>query len=465
MSCLTPFSFDAEVTRNDCREDKIELVLGTFSLSASRDEIEAIREHICVAPKNVREGGHADTLRLYGWLFNRPNEPQGRWNPLQIRNRSLPHVRPRERVCRPLFGGHWMLRNPTGGRDVHTVLRLSLNPMRFVRNQEAPRPIGLPATWGIARLNERDTAPNTRGEFALDGEDNWIPATGILQAFASAARWRQHLRRYVLGVAEAFTDELDRQLETHGGILTVRENFTLRKVEMAFDFAANEPTELVRSLIPLLSEYRADNCDVSAFPVPSESRAENSLCFRMGIRQGVLLRVYAKTNRRIRFEFIYEKINCRELLGEPPERGRNIGTPAPRAWDELFECLAALRARAADEMNALLQYLRQQSRVVESHYSPLSLMVRIGTILCDHELAHTVVSLLAKFGAISSRRASDELSHALHALSESGILAFDRTRRGYVPCAPYREAVAMLRGDESLYLLTTARQRRRINSP
>lgn len=334
--------------------------------------------------------------------------------------------------------------------------------MRYVRNQDVPRPIGAPAMWHEARLNERDTLPNTRGEFALDGQDNWIPATGIFRAFTNAARWREHLRRYVLGIAEAFTNELERQSEAHGGNLDVRENFTLRKVETAFDFSANEPTELVRSLIPLLSEYRADNWEVSTFPVPCESREENALCFRMGIRQGVSLRVYAKTNRRVRFEFIHERINCRALLGEP-EEGRNSGTPAPRAWDDLFACLAALRERAADEMNALLRYLRQQSRVIESHYSPLSLVVRIGTILCDHELAHTVVSLLAKFGAISSRRASDELSNALRALAESGILAFDRTRRGYVPCPPYREAVAMLRGDETIHLLTTARQRRRTN--
>ena len=113
-------------------------------------------------------------------------------------------------------------------------------------------------------------------------------------------------------------------------------------------------------------------------------------------------------------------------------------------------------------MNALLEHFRSESRIIPSHISPLSFLVTVASVLGDSDLAHTVVSLLTTHqGGISSREAPPELRAAAHKLTEAGVLAFNRARRGYQVTVPYREALSVMRGNDTLYLLTTARQRSR----
>ena len=461
MSYLPTFSFDYEVSANEGREDKIELELRDFFLRANPDELDDIRNCLAVTPFNMRD----EISEAHGWIFSRPNEAEGHRKPLQVRNSELRNPPSPERAGRPLFGGHWHLYYSPAATDTRrnycTFLRLSLNPLRFVRHQSIPRPIGSPLLWRAPRLNTQPDGVSAGGEFSLDGEDNWLPDTTPWHVFANPARWPHHLNRYVCGVGEAFTDELRRVIALQGGQLSVREDFRLKKVETAFEFGAVEPTQLVRSLIPLLMEYRADNFEMSEFPVPRTSREQNSISFSMRIRPEVSLRVYAKTNRRIRFEIIHEGMNVRELLDETPRAHGQSGPRRSRPRNAISRCLAALRENAANEMNTLLQFLRTRSRIVPSHISPLSFLVTVASVLNNRELAHTVVSLLSTFGAISSRKMSAELREGLHALTAAGVLEFNRTRRGYEVRPAYRDAVSLLREHETIFLLTTARQRRR----
>ena len=427
-----------------------------------------LREYLCAPPSNLRWNMTAEMRRSCGYLFNRPNDPQGRRNPLQVRERASPHTRLPEQAGQPLFAGHFMARysgsDTNVRRDFHTTLRLSLNPLRFVRNQNVPRPIGSAQTWARPRITERATPANNAGEFSLDGCDNWLPDTPIFLAFTTPARWRAHLRRYLQAVRDALTEELQRVAEDADILVSQRDDCSLRVVETAFEFAASEPTELVRSLHPLLSSYRADNVEESEYRGPEVKRArvENSLSYRVRIRKGVYLRVYAKTNRRVRFEIRHENINVRELLGESPLPAHQNGPRPMRTTAQLLQCLAALRQRAATEMNKFLAYCRHESRVVPSLYSPLSFIVTVASVLRDRDLSHTVVSLLTNLhGIISYRKASPELLAAAHELTEAGLLRFNRERRGYIPATPYVEAVSVLRGADALHLLTTARQRRR----
>ena len=316
-----------------------------------------------------------------------------------------------------------------------------------------------PASRRRSRITESLEPPSTNGEFSLDGKDNWIPNTGKFQTFASHLHWPRHLRSYVHTVGENFTEELRRVCDNAQTVrMSHSEDFKLRKVETAFDFAATNPTELVRSLAPLLSAYRASNAEVSEFRPPRLARDENSLSVKVQIRNGVSLRVYAKTNRRVRFEIIHDSINHRELLREPQQdHGQSVQRQRP--WRDLPKCLAALREKAADEMNELFAYFRKEKRIIPSHISPMSFLVSVASILCDREMTHTVVSLLSANGTIASRGASEELRSALLSLTKHGVLKYDSECRGYKVCAPYRHALSMLRSEETLHLLTTARVR------
>lgn len=236
----------------------------------------------------------------------------------------------------------------------------------------------------------------------------------------------------------------------------------MQEVETAFDFAAAEPTQLVRSLEPHLLSYRANNSGITQYPVPlTVDRIGNSLSVRLQIRTGVSLRVYAKTNRRVRFEIIHDEINVRELLGEQPLPITNPEARPSRPWSQVIQCFEALREKAANEMNELLQHLRRVSSVAPSHISPLSFLVAVADTLRDRELAHTVVSILTNVrGIICSRGTAPELLAAARTLTDAGLLKFSSEQRGYVPAPDYASAVALLSGVDALYLQTTARRRR-----
>lgn len=464
MPRLPAFSLDTEISAADGREDKIELSLGTFTVQATTEEMDAIRHAISVPPEIVREHGDPDEIQSFGWVFNRPNAPLGRRNPLQVRTRSLPMLSDADSRERPLFGGHWVVRGGGSGPDgqprpYFSELQLSLNPLRFVRNQRIPR--GNPSNAPVPPPNlcEVPGAGMSPGEFSLDGETNWIPDTPIFRAFASPARWDGHLRRYIRGITDAFRSELNRVANSqliHPGF---SENFRLRRVETAWEFAVTEPTELVMSLAPFLTSYKGRGAETRLYP-PMIGRIENALSITIPLRQGVSLRVYAKTNRRIRFEIIHEEMNIRELLGEPPlEQGQVSHQPRPH--EQIIDCLSAIRARAAVDLNTVFRYLRRRSAVSSSAFSPLRFLVSVATVLNDEELTHTILSLLVHNGIVASRRASPELVQALNALASAGILAYDAARRGYDVTTPYREPLSAFRSVELRRLTTTTRQRQR----
>lgn len=462
---LPPLSFEHEVTADEGREDKIDLSLGNWMLSASRAQLRDIRNYLAVPPVNARVT--ADWAVSYGYLFNRPQTGRGKMPPLRIRNRPIESAARRQFSGKPLFGGEWVAfdRGRASSplfRRFESFLYLSLNPLRFVRHQAIPRPIGAPDTWGVPRITEAERPLETGGEFALDGKDNWLPDRIVFNAFAKAERWPHHLRLYVFAVGDALTAELERVTARHTGQFLHIPDFRLRKVETAFEFAATEPTELLRSFSQQLMAYRADDFSIQHFPAPEILRVENALSLKTTIRQGVSLRVYAKTNRRIRFEIIHERINHRALLGES-RQPTGAATPQ-RDWTRLLDCLAILRQRSADEMNSLFRYMRNRSSVPRSQITPLGLLVQMASAIENYEMTHTVASLLAEFSVIASRKASCELLAALHALARNGIVKFDRQRRGYAVTPPYRQALHLLSSEDTFRLLVTARSRPRRRS-
>jgi hypothetical protein len=456
---LSPFSYNATVTADDAREDKIEVVLGDWKVRATPDEIAAIQEYI--ARPFGRAQRDAREARQYGYLFNRFSQAGG-FTRLHVRQQRLNSAAHVETSGVPLFSGYWDLLTARslrqGQREYVTALHLFLNPLRFVRYQPIPRRIGVRRSWPLRILKGEGTI-ETEGEFALDGNDNWIPATSEYDNFANAERWPQHLIRYLIGIRSAFESELERVTARWGGRYFIEENFQLRNVEVAFEFAAASPIELLWQLLEPLKEYRADNFEVREYPSDDVDRERNALCFSMKIRGGVWLRAYAKTNCRIRFEFIFDEINRRELLNEVPQPH---GTPpARRKWEQLPECLAELREQAAREMNLLLQYFRVNSHIPHSQVTPLALLVRIASLIGNHELTLTIATLLVRFKTIDPRQAGPELRRALHALKRGGILRFSKAQRGYVASPRYRQPLQFLSQHDILHLTLTARIRSR----
>ena len=451
MPTLPRFSFRARVTAEDAREDKIEASLSRWFFEATPEDLSEVRDRICTPPDHLRDD--PEQFPFYGWLFTRPSFRNSM--KLQIRNSRLPALPSAEKAGKPLFTG--VCRFQRSEHLINASLHLSLNPLRFIRHRFIPVPHGSQPI-----LTQQETLPSAGGEYSNDGEDNWIPKVPPYDHADTAEQWPQHLRRYIYGIGRAFEDELAGITSSFDGDVSHAEDFSLRKVEVIFEFETRGTTNLVRSLVPVLREYRALDNVAKEYPPAVEGKGA-CLSFFMGLRQGLALRLYAKTNRRVRFEFIFTNINRRRLLGEP-EPAPSSGPHPPRPWSQLFQCLANLREQAADEMNALLQFFGGQRKLRPSPYTALNLITGISTVLQDSELAGDIVDLLISFPAIRRRGASEEIQDALRLLVSRGILRYDSRSRGYVPRVLYREAVSVLKSNPTqvFWLRTTARQRQRM---
>ncbi len=461
MRQLQTFSFDLQVSPEDGREDKIELELGDWFVVGTPARLDELRDSLAVAPDFLR-AGDAVAVHEYGWMFNRPREVQRRRKPLVIRSHDpAPWVQDEELAQPLLFGGEWTLQYSNTGaetRNIGTSLQLSLNPLRFVRNQ--PRTtVANPASWPPARITKLPNSGRGGGEFSLDGRDNWLPDTPFYRRLASNERWPLHLQRYIAAVTGNFLSELNRVANGRATI-EPRPNFSLRKVETVWEFAHPAPTELVATIAPLLIAYAARDTQVQHFP-PTESTSGNCLCVQIGLSAGVRLRVYAKTNRRVRFEIIQDEINVREILGEPVRR-RSEGLPRQprRPWRQIVPCLTSLRVRAAEELNAVFAYLNERHRIAPSPYSPMRLIVAISTVLRDADMAHTILSLLVTQQKIVPREVSTEVVDAARLLVDAGVLEYSMQRRIYEATLPYRAPLATLRRADLRHLGNGGVQRR-----
>lgn len=463
MPTLPTFNFSLRVTPETGREDKIELSLGKWAVHGDTETLDTIREFMAAPPESLRADLSAGDLCGYGWIFNRPQNPNLRRASLKIRTHDLKNDAAESLARAPLFSGLWMFRYNDSGADtsrtIPTELHLSINPLRYVQHNPGPRPLpsANAADWPAPRLQAAEGQPDGRGEFALDGKDNWLPDTAYHAAWANPARWRHHFRSYVCGIGNAFRAELDRVTAEHGGHVTFHEDFRLKKVETAWEFAAVEPIELVRNLAPHLRDFRGLEMETTHYRAPIESRIVNSPSINIRLGANVSLRLYAKTNRRIRFEIIHEDINHRELLGEPQT---NSTSQQPRPWMRIFDCLSALRTRAANELNAVLEFLAQRTNLVPSQISGFHLLIAVASAVQSPGLAHTIISLLLG-GVINPRNAGAELLAACQSLASAGILAYDGTRRVYDVSTPYAYALAMLRTVPQGRIITKVRQRTR----
>jgi hypothetical protein len=458
---LQTFSFDLQVSPEDGREDKIELELGDWFVAGTPARLDDLRDYLAVAPALSR-AGDSIAVHEYGWMFNRPREVRGRRKPLVIRSHDpAPWVQDGELSEPLLFGGEWTLQySGTGGgtRNIGTSLQLSLNPLRFVRNQ--PRTtIANPASWPPPRITKLPNSGRGGGEFSLDGRDNWLPDTPFYRRLASNERWPLHLQRYIAAVTGNFRAELNRVANGRATI-DQQPDFSLRKVETVWEFAHPSPTELVATLAPLLIAYTARDTRVQHFP-PTESTSGNCLCVQIGLRAGVHLRVYGKTNRRVRFEIIQDEINVRENLGEPVRR-RSEGLPRQprRPWRQIVPCLTSLRVRAAEELNTVFAYLNERNQITTSPYSAMRFIVAISTALHDADMSHTILSLLVTQKKIVAREASTEVLDAAQLLADAGVLTYSLRRRVYEVTLPYRTPLATLRRADLRHLCNGGVQRR-----
>jgi len=464
MPLLPQFSFSHEVSAATAKQDRLHVTIGDWTITGTTEGIDALRDRMGAPPQYARNGDAEAIMTIWGQLFKRP----------QQHGTSRPAVGVRSRTLQigdtlfypPVFKGHWSLKNYVSTSSVSSStlsrLKLYLNPTRYVRNQS---PITMPDTapdssWPEPRLFVREHAPSVNGEVVLNNNDNWVPNTLRWAAFTNPIRWRRHLRAYLNAVVAIFESELQRASLVDGQTAVwhrSHQNINLHESETYWEFSSDNPTALVANIKPLLDSFTARHREATVYRQDCDpSISHNALSLSAEINPGRFIRIYAKTNRRVRVEVIHKFGGV---------RGYAIaGGHTTDQWSHLPQMLECLAENAAELVNRMFAHFRNQRSLASSHIPSYQFLLELCHHSRDLPTATTIATLLVHNGSIAAGGAGERMQRALQRLSGAGVLEYGPQTRVYTVTAPRRNALRMLQENGNFPLLT-CRIRTRANPP
>lgn len=446
---LPPFSFEAAVSADTARQDKVEIMADHGTSFDEAGEVALFLHYLGGPPSHSDEESAA-----FGRIFCRPRRQVPPFADQQIRRRSVGR---QPGIAAPLFSG--LLRVIGSSAPWRVATLVSLNPTRFVRHQVGIYPtrmMQLEGTSPTPCLFRADVPSQHEGEFALMDQDNWIPDNRRWERFASPRLWPRHLRYYVSGALGGITSDIQRAAVPVGVSIerATRNWLNVLSVETYWEFAANDPTGAVRSLEPWLSTYASAQLSSADYPVQSAENVENSRRISLQTRIGETLKIYAKTNRRIRFEVTH----C--LGGNSPFRLRAGGHTFSDV-DALLGIFSQLAECAASRVNSVLHHFRCRASTPEAH-KPVLWFVADVLAACDTpSAAREILQVLVNNGSIVVGAGSAfGIVHQANIarLARKGVLV--SSNRRYAVTAPYRRALEQMQSPEAGFLLDARRRRR-----
>lgn len=456
---MEQFDYGLRVAEATGKQDKIELALGDWRVRGSEERVTRFLDLLGSEPfaraTPAVAGLEGGPLRPDS-LFTRHSGSQRYEVEMRVRGGGRGSVRS---PGAPLFSGRLSaVRERVNGANGEAIegrrlkLDLSINPTRYVVHQPLPgrNPYVPPDTWGAPSLATRRTPLRTPHEASLDAKDNVLlgPRT---QAFARPDVWPAHLLRYWEGILDQLNAEFLRAAEGADVDLSREPYLNLRSAETYWEFAAEDPIALVREMEPVLTALGIE-ASVREFATYPDGLAQrefvgNSLSIRVLLSTGVMLRVYAKTTRRIRFEVHHNLRDCASVLGGAHTTTARWGREA-RGHHALLDWLATLEVDAANRLNGVLEVLERQQGRPASSLRPYNLVHRVIRACPDDRTAENVLSLLVNTGAVRVLP-HDPLRPVVELLVQSQVLerlGGTRNPTRYVLTPQFRLAVAELRG-------------------
>lgn len=450
MSALQPFSFDVEVDAEAAKQDKITLTVYHSLYSASEEEdLEAFRNYLA-AP--------------HGRIFSRRGTGSAIHKTMHVRKRGSASL------GKPLFGGKYKMKPVHGSSEleevrVATELQLFLNPTRFLRYQSATEYV--PPRTNFDVPNERLFHPasiDDTEELALDRTDNFLPQNGEYERLHHPALWARAMRSYCEGVLRIVNEDIDeaRRLAALTGIQLPAQPysakpFSLAKVETYFEFSSADPIGAVAALQPLLESFNELHLTTRDYRTVVSDWQRNSRSITLHIRAGVVLRVYAKTSGRIRFEVEHDfkEARFRSVASERGSKAQQTFT----SMTGVYSLIERMREDAATIVNDVLAHCRGRKSIPASDKTAVDLLFDIAGAVGSRQNAKTIIDVLIHKGSISSL---PNLSAALTKLKRKRILQTQprNSRQEYVVTPDYKFALQTLQEHGSFAHLTVRKRTR-----
>jgi hypothetical protein len=461
-SQLPAFSFDAVVTPQQGRQDKMEIILPWGTLEGCQSGIDGVRQALGSAAMTGRSQLTQSDLQGSGWIFNRPQQTRTARKPLTIRQRPC-ILSDGDILTAPLFSGGLSFSNYYRGSQSSATsaklrLSLNLNPTRFAHHQR-PR-FGADGSAMIEppqlTFRHRALPASFRGEMPLHECDNWIPDGQRYAHFFQASFWPRFVQNYVTGTLDVIRAEMDRASQAHDVYWTEGETspLSLRYVETYWEFVTPDPLKAVSDCECLLRAYTENPTRKRFFKTVAEGTVvHNSRSFTVSVQTGVDLVIYAKTNRRVRVEVRHSLSESASVIG---------GSYMAGSVQKLCRWLRVIQADAAKIVNQAFQFMRGRNTFPQDSVSVGQFLFDMVGAVGKWEGAGALLSMLLHNGKIVT---DAHLRPHVHALRDAGIIKAQRKNRQrcYIIAERYKRALELL--TTSNKSLLDVRQRRRVLRP
>jgi len=372
-------------------------------------------------------------------LFGLPNRSEFPWTGIPILSGRAPGS---GRYSAPLLKG--ILRGlPRQDHSLALTIKLSLNPTRFARYQQLGRGI-LVGGWERHLLFRAQRSRNTSDEeFPLQSDNGRDVIDNLLlgdqQHLGTPTAWPLLLRAYFGQTFHAVVMTLQEAARISGCRLSAPDNFLLDYAETYWEIPSECPlTEL--SQLGAAFQQVAPNSSITEYPIASigPSWMGNALVLTARLSHARKLKLYAKTNRRIRIEVSHDLLADDEALG-----GARGGTPS-----DVTARLERLAENATTLTHATLDRLsRRIVRPVAGlpWYSLLGRFAEIPQRHISRDIRYQILSSLIHRGAIVAPPRTT-LRDAVMYLQRVGVLERLAGEPGFTVTSKYRFALLELQG-------------------
>lgn len=420
---LAPLNFQTPVTAGDALVDKVSVTLGTWVIAAPTPQHHfhiGANGLVPVSAADVEEpaiGNSLDHLVCslkhhigkngLGWIFNAPRDSGQPWSDQQVREDFLPSL---PDGAPPLFTGRLVSKKGFG--EYRLSADLWINPTRYAQSICARAAVNAPLDNG-SRIRKFPKPIVFSGETSFDLQDNWIPVAPGYGGEAEPVTASGRLCEYLANIDSALEEQFLRAA-TEAGVPFVRyPHYNLTEAELYWEFACPEPLASLEAMRPALRSY-SRNVQLREYPnsnifASTEEIVANCPCWSFPSSTSGILKVYAKTNRRIRIEVSFRVRDVQGVRMQNGGRGELVAqinllrAQAAMRVNEFFShmCRAyptgPLPQTAGDPLRHFLDFVATVRRALQD--SPLQGM-------SAERLSYDILSLLRQHGSIRTPRGS-----------------------------------------------------------
>ncbi|MCA0317357.1 MAG: hypothetical protein LCH88_04730 [Proteobacteria bacterium] len=302
----------------------------------------------------------------------------------------------------------------TEGRQctIAADFRCNLNPTRFLAHQPDPTLARIRARSPIEALRENQELADALSATTLDGNDNIL--VGL--QYAGGTTFDERRRTWWNGVLEIYWHQIEallRQRFSADGLATVRRldyvGTTAAEVYWELETADAVSWATAFRDVALAAHHQAEARSERA---PSQSGRMNSRWIVITLPAGISIKVYAKTDRRVRFEVTFAQGRVGQHARRAGARSSNAYERLSSLCDEGAERLARAYQEIAPEIGVrpqladLCEFLSRFNGAVpdENRALLLRLLLNHRSVAVHSQVPLSVCRALVRVGILRRRR-------------------------------------------------------------